>query len=419
MLDRYWFAKPVSLAIEAPVPVVSISTNEYRAGGAANVALNIKKLGGDVAILAPLGADNFGAVLSSILDAAGIKQHWLYDTEVNTITKHRVLTHKQQFLRVDFEQHYKPITINHIILDLIAEYDVIVCSDYNKGSLLNIAQIIESAKSLNKLVLVDPKGNDFTKYKNATIITPNHKEFTEIVGDIVDAEDFDNKAYELLNATKLEYLLVTCGSEGMILFGKNNYRYSAISYAQQVYDVTGAGDTVLASLAVSLSQNEAYSMAVERASHAAACVVSQVGTGFVTKEQIDNQMLNYFNQNNKKNVVHNKIISIAKIEELQKLDPAAFVDCAYYLYNIINAKDHVITKKRIADIIALNNDKVCIILSNKLNDVKHNLYNLEEIAYILSKIAVVRTVIYSLNSNIDLCHSFEQFKLSSTKQEFV
>ncbi len=298
MIDRYWFGVPKALADEASVAVLAINSAEDRAGGAANVALNIKKLGGGVAVLAPLGQDSDGVILTDMMRREGITQYWQYGNSA-TIVKHRMLSKKQQLLRVDFEQKYCPLELTQDVKDIIALHKVIICSDYDKGSLENCRKIIAYAKSLGLIVLVDPKGTNFSRYQNATMLTPNYKEFVGEVGqvDVQNTAGFHKKAFNLLQKLDLEYLLVTCGADGMVLFGPEHFVYSARSYANQVYDVTGAGDTVLASLAVSLSKNEDKTYAIERASHAAAVVVSRVGTGFATKEEVDNQIARHYSEN--------------------------------------------------------------------------------------------------------------------------
>ncbi len=395
MVDRYWFGSPNSLAAEAPVAVLGINSVEDRAGGAANVALNIKKLGGNVAILAPLGRDEVGESLKKILTQEGVSQEWIYG-EKQTICKHRILSEHQQLVRVDFEQKYNPIQLNDQIKEIIREYDVIVCSDYSKGSLNFSAQIISFANSIDKIVIVDPKGLDFTQYQDAYLLTPNYKEFTDIVGVIKDQVDFDLKAYNLLNKLNLEYLLVTCGKDGMILYGKNKFKYSASSYASQVYDVTGAGDTVIASLAISLANKEDKIQAIERASHAAAVVVSKLGTYFVTEAEINQQMEQLLDNNS------------------QALDKACkifvFENNQQYSQLLDKYSDHVVYKwssqqglfeaEHIKNIIALQHQdekKILVILDiNKNTKAAHTS---EELAYMISKISIVDKVLYGLYVN--------------------
>jgi D-beta-D-heptose 7-phosphate kinase/D-beta-D-heptose 1-phosphate adenosyltransferase len=389
MLDRYWFGVPKALAEEAPVAVLTVNKSEDRAGGAANVAINIKKLSGDinVAILAPLGQDNDGAKLKDILTRENIQQYWQYKnmshvtSAATTITKHRMLSRKQQLVRVDFEQKYHPIELNQTTKDIINNYKVIVCSDYNKGSLDNCQEIIAYARSLGKLVLVDPKGIDFTKYQTATMLTPNYKEFTDVVGH--DILNFDRNAYNLINKLELEYLLVTCGSDGMILYGKNNFKYSASSYANQVYDVTGAGDTVIASIAVSLANDQDKIDATERASHAAAVVVSKVGTGHVTIEEINNQIAKY-NDTQETSIIKNKIFNISSEQELNDFKNSTNNNIYYWDWKaeVINAT-HIKNLLKLKD----NNDKL------NPNSISVVLKNNEQLAYMISKISIVDKVI--------------------------
>ncbi|MBP9721708.1 MAG: bifunctional hydroxymethylpyrimidine kinase/phosphomethylpyrimidine kinase [Gammaproteobacteria bacterium] len=377
MVDRYWLGTPQALAEEASVAVLAVDSTEDRAGGAANVALNIRKLGGQVAILAPLGQDQDGVALGEILTAAGIEQYWQYSSRTSTITKHRMLSNKQQLVRVDFEQRSCPIELNAHTKSKIANHSVIVCSDYNKGALDKCAEIITYAKSLGKIVLVDPKGKDFSKYHNATMLTPNYKEFTEVVGEIESNNKtlFHSKAFQLIHKLELDYLLVTCGADGMALFDVNNFCYTASSYANQVYDVTGAGDTVLASLAVSLVNHEDKIAAVERASHAAAVVVSKVGTGYATKEEVDLQVAQSISKNTNNNpkrqhhIIYNWPMNIdrLRIDEINELTKL---------------------KKQRTDRLIVNLDM------NKYNST-NSVHTFEQLAYMISKISIVDSVIHS------------------------
>lgn len=379
MIDRYWFGVPKELADEASVAVLAINSAEDRAGGAANVALNIKKLGGEVAILAPLGQDADGVILTDMMRREGITQYWQYGNSA-TIVKHRMLSKKQQLLRVDFEQKYCPLELTQDVKNIIATHKVIIFSDYDKGSLENCQKIIAYARSLGLIVLVDPKGANFSRYQSATMLTPNYKEFVGEVGQVEMQEtaSFHKKAFNLLKKLELDYLLVTCGADGMVLFGPENFVYSARSYANQVYDVTGAGDTVLASLAVSLCKNEDKSYAIERASHAAAVVVSQVGTGFATKEEVDNQIARHYSETEEN--YHIKGFSDSN-------DRVIYIwpeDCS------------LLTTKEIEEMLLLkqNNPKarLTVRLSQKKTTQYQALHTKEQLLYMISKISLVDEV---------------------------
>ena len=396
MVDRYWFGQPTALAEESPVAVLSIHNAQDRAGGAANVALNIKNLGGQAAILAPIGQDKDGESLKAILSSNGIAQHWIYANN-KTITKQRILSAHQQLVRVDFEQKYHPIELNDETKEIIAQYKVIVCSDYNKGSLVNCAQIISYAKSLGKIVIADPKGLDFAKYQDAHMLTPNYKEFTDVVGSVKDQLDFDTKAYNLINKLDLDYLLVTCGKDGMVLFGRDKFKYSASSYANQVYDVTGAGDTVIASLAVSLANNEEYAHAIERASHAAAVVVSKVGTDVVTLDEINDQLAQLADNNELK--VENKIIRITaetSSTEYNNLIQSIEHHAEKVIYHWVSDVG-LFDSANIKAIIALKEaeqKKIFVILKFNYKSATDTAHTPEQLAYMISKIKIIDKVIY-------------------------
>jgi len=397
MVDRYWFGFPKALSKDAPVAVLSINTSEDRPGGAANVALNIKKFGSKVALLAPIGNDKDGDNLKNILTTEGIEQHWIYNDN-KTITKHRILSNKQQLVRIDFEKKYNPIPLDDEIKKIINSYKVIVCSDYNKGTLDNCAEIICYAKTKGKIVIVDPKGLNFGKYQEAFMLTPNYKEFTDVVGAINNQHDFDTKAYNLINKLELQYLLVTCGKDGMILFGRDKFKYSTNSYANQVYDVTGAGDTVLAQMAISFANDESKEQAVELASHAAAIVISKVGTGFVTDTEINNQIAQFTSENEAE--LEDKIVKFELQEDYNNfVDNIANLENSY-IYNWTSFKN-LFEIEHVKKINALKElySNIFVILDleqqNSQETLKiNNVHSQSELAYMISKISAVNKVLY-------------------------
>lgn len=405
MLDKYWFSSSHSLADEAPVAAVSLDSEEFRAGGAANVALNIKKLTDDkteVAILAPIGNDSDGNKLSDILNFNGVKYHWIDTHAYQTITKHRIISNQQQILRVDFEQPYQAVQLDQKVKSVINQYQVLVLSDYNKGSLDNIVDIISYAKSQNKLILVDPKGDDFSKYIGATLLTPNFKEFTNIVGECKSEQDIDSKSYQLIKKLQLEYLVVTQGSKGMSVYADNDYKYHASAYAEEVYDVTGAGDTVLASIAVGMAEGLAIDKIIELASHAAALVVNQVGTGFIARNEVNQFMVRKKIAANSSEKFSSKITEIKNRAEINLLQNEKRVYIWDYVKNnILSAENVRILKK----VYLSNKNKLKIVIINNIK-LTRCYHNIEELVYMLSNLSMVDEVIYS--KNLDLGAMLEQ-----------
>lgn len=288
MLDRYWFGEVQRISPEAPVPIAKIDKTEDRPGGAANVARNIASLGGNVGLLSVVGNDSPAKDLETVLSKYGINSTLIVDDTINTIVKLRVLARNQQLIRIDFEE--KP---SHEILaevldtyeKIISDYDVIILSDYGKGGLKHTAKMIEIANTHNKRILLDPKGKDYAKYKNATMLTPNKSELRDAVGYWKNEKELQEKAKKLKEKLNLSYLLVTRSEEGMSLFSdKGVITYPTV--AQEVYDVSGAGDTVIATLGLMLANNIPIEESVIIANIAAGVVVGKVGTATLTKNEL-------------------------------------------------------------------------------------------------------------------------------------
>lgn len=407
MLDKYWHSSSKTLSEEAPVASVVVDKTDYRAGGAANVVLNIKMLakkGTKVGILAPLGQDNDGNILNEIISQADIFSYWQYSHLAATITKHRILTNSQQVVRVDFETNYPPIVLNNALKEIIADYKVIVLSDYNKGTLNAVSEIISYARSLNKIILVDPKGQDFNKYKGATLLTPNYKEYTDVVGQ----DHLDDKAYKLIKKLELDNLLVTLGAAGMTLYNKNLNYYHACSYAEQVYDVTGAGDTVIASLAVSLEQDTPRTKAIEYASYAAALVVSQIGTCYATRLAVKQLMTERELNKTRLSIQDSKIVSITHPTEVRELfNNNQFINNIKIIYwNYV--KDNVLNANNLKNLIHGQQQSWVIIDNYDHAQIVDCAHNLEELAYCLSQVAAVNKVIYSKKIDLKLLIEQEQ-----------
>lgn len=294
MLDRYWFGDVNRISPEAPVPIAKINKIEDRPGGAANVARNIASLGGNVSLLSVVGVDEPAIVLEKLLIEENVNTIFKKDASISTIVKLRVLAKNQQLLRIDFEEKPSHEILSEILdqyESIIKNYEVVILSDYGKGGLSHTVKMIDIAKMHNKKVLVDPKGSDYSKYANATIITPNRSEMRDAVGNWKDENDLENKANQLKQDLRLNYLLVTRSEEGMTLFANETYNYP--TFAQEVYDVSGAGDTVIATLGLMIANNADITEAVEIANFAAGIVVAKLGTATVRKEELINHMINY------------------------------------------------------------------------------------------------------------------------------
>jgi rfaE bifunctional protein kinase chain/domain len=288
MLDRYWFGEVSRISPEAPVPIVKVERTEERPGGAANVARNAAALGADVALLSVVGDDEPGGTLRQLVEDAGVTANWHRDGSIATTVKLRVIGRQQQLLRVDFET----LPSREVLLDKLADYrrmladrNVIILSDYGKGGLAHIAQMIEFARAQGKLVLVDPKGDDYARYSGASIVTPNQSELREVVGRWKSEDELTAKAQALREKLGLQALLVTRSEEGMTLYERDRVRHEP-ARAREVFDVSGAGDTVIATLGVMLGAGVSLDRAVAIANHAAGIVVGKLGTAVVDPQEL-------------------------------------------------------------------------------------------------------------------------------------
>jgi rfaE bifunctional protein kinase chain/domain len=288
MLDRYWFGEVSRISPEAPVPIVKVERTEERPGGAANVARNAAALGADVALLSVVGDDEPGGTLRQLVEDAGVAANWHRDGSIATTVKLRVIGRQQQLLRVDFET----LPSREVLLDKLADYrrmlvdrNVIILSDYGKGGLAHIAQMIEFARDQDKLVLVDPKGDDYARYRGASIVTPNRSELREVVGGWNSEDELTAKAQALREKLGLQALLVTRSEEGMTLYERDRVRHES-ARAREVFDVSGAGDTVIATLGVMLGAGVSLDRAVAIANQAAGIVVGKLGTAVVRPEEL-------------------------------------------------------------------------------------------------------------------------------------
>ena len=295
MLDRYWWGSVTRISPEAPVPIVDLHHSTFAPGGAANVAANIAGLGAEAFLLGSVGVDHEGDTLVELLRSSGVSpQHLVQDSTRQTSVKTRIIAHSQQVVRVDNEtssehspdhqtQLWETLTV------LLSDMDAVILSDYAKGLLSPdlVRRIIEKGKELGKLVLVDPKGKDYSRYKGATLITPNRREAAEACNLSEDLPDLINIAgNRLLDELQLAMVLITQSEEGMTLFRIGEDPVHLSTTAKEIYDVTGAGDTVIACIGVALGAGMDFIDAASLANLSAGLVVEQVGTTAITREML-------------------------------------------------------------------------------------------------------------------------------------
>jgi D-beta-D-heptose 7-phosphate kinase/D-beta-D-heptose 1-phosphate adenosyltransferase len=289
MLDRYWSGSTSRISPEAPVPVVKVSDIEDRAGGAGNVALNIASLTAQTSLLGLVGSDENAQVLTTTLRHNNIKTLFTPIASHPTITKLRVLSRNQQLIRLDFEESFEDADNSGMLENYkqqIDDCDVVLLSDYGKGALHDIEEFIAIANTHGKPVFIDPKGSDFKRYSGATLITPNMSEFEQVVGPCKDEAELLTKGFELLNTIGLDALLVTRSEKGMTLFQKGEHPVHLAATAREVYDVTGAGDTVISVLAAAYAAGSPLAEATALANAAAALVVAKLGTATVSLAEL-------------------------------------------------------------------------------------------------------------------------------------
>lgn len=288
MLDRYWFGEVERISPEAPVPVVRVARREDRLGGAANVARNVAALGGHVTLVGVLGQDEAGDSVRRLSTEAGIQGDLIADNELHTTLKMRVLGRQQQLLRVDFEQHPSQASLDAVDAALarhLANHDIVVLSDYAKGVLTRVESLIALARSAGIPVLVDPKGDDYSRYRGATLVTPNRSEMQQAVGRWNSEAELTDRAQRLRADLDLEGLLVTRSEQGMTLFSDAG-RDHTDAQAHEVFDVSGAGDTVLATLAVTRAIGLPWAEAMGWANKAGGIAVGKLGTSVVTAAEL-------------------------------------------------------------------------------------------------------------------------------------
>ncbi|MGZ5122770.1 MAG: D-glycero-beta-D-manno-heptose-7-phosphate kinase [Burkholderiales bacterium] len=288
MLDRYWFGDVARISPEAPVPVVKIDRIEERPGGAANVARNAAALAAHVSLLSVVGRDEAGASLRKLLRLDRVSAQLQTDAALRTTIKLRVIGRQQQLLRVDFEAPPSHEALASKLRDfrsLLTTTNSVILSDYGKGGLAHIVEMIRMARAAGKPVLVDPKGDDYSRYRGATLITPNRSEFRAIAGSWTTEAELTRKANQLLRELRIGALLITRSEEGMTLY-RPGRRLHVAAQAREVFDVSGAGDTVIATLGVMLARGADLEDAVRFANRAAGIVVGKFGTAVVRPEEL-------------------------------------------------------------------------------------------------------------------------------------
>jgi D-glycero-beta-D-manno-heptose-7-phosphate kinase len=288
MLDRYWFGDVSRISPEAPVPVVKIERVEERPGGAANVARNAVALGAKVGLLSVVGSDEAGQTLAKLVAGSNIDASLYEDGQLNTTVKLRVIGRQQQLLRIDFENSPAHEVLEAKLAEFVQrlpQCDVVILSDYGKGGLAHITEMIRLARAAGKPVLVDPKGDDYARYAGASIITPNRAELREVVGRWRDEADLQQRAEKLRAELGIDALLVTRSEEGMTLFTAEGTSHEA-AQAREVYDVSGAGDTVIATQAVMMASGLGLAESMKLANRAAGIVVGKLGTAVCTLDEL-------------------------------------------------------------------------------------------------------------------------------------
>ena len=292
MLDRYWFGDVDRISPEAPVPVVRVQHSDERLGGAANVARNIAALGAQARLMGVVGDDEAGKTVHALVHRAGIQDQVFDDARAKTTVKLRVLGRQQQLLRADFES----LPDHEVLMEKLDQYKAslsnvkaVVLSDYGKGGLLHIQEMIAAAKAQGVMTLVDPKGDDYDRYRGAFLLTPNRSEFAQVVGRWSSEDQMTEKAHALRSRLGLEHLLVTRSEEGMSLYSASQGTPTQVhiaARAREVFDVSGAGDTVIATLAVMLASGAPVSEAMDVANRAGGIVVGKLGTATVTVDEL-------------------------------------------------------------------------------------------------------------------------------------
>ena len=288
MLDRYWFGAVDRISPEAPVPVVRVTREEERLGGAANVALNVKTLSAQATLLTVVGDDEPARKLRQLLEQQGVTALLGSDPQLYTIVKLRVIGRSQQLIRIDFENQPDHEVLSGMLSDyerVLPNHDVVLFSDYGKGGLTHIPRMIELARAAGKPVLIDPKGSDYSRYAGASVITPNRAELAQVIGAWTSEAQLHERVQALRQAHRIDALLLTRSEDGMSLFDDAGHA-QVPAQAREVFDVTGAGDTVIATLAAMVACGVSLREAMPVANRAGGIVVGKFGTASVSFEEL-------------------------------------------------------------------------------------------------------------------------------------
>ena len=288
MLDRYWYGAVDRISPEAPVPVVRITREEERNGGAANVAYNVVTLGAQASLLTVVGEDEASHKLEALVAKTGIRTHFARDADLKTTVKLRIIGRQQQLLRLDFENTPKSELLasqTATFAQLLPQHDAILFSDYGKGGLAHVSDMIAQARAVGKPILIDPKGSDYSRYQLANVITPNRAELQQVIGSWTDEDDLRTKAQNLRHQLHLDAVLLTRSEEGMTLFDADGQLHVS-AQAREVFDVTGAGDTVIATMAALVGAGLSMRDALPLANRAGGLVVGKFGTATVSFEEL-------------------------------------------------------------------------------------------------------------------------------------
>ena len=390
MLDKYWKGNVTRVSPEAPVPILNAQHVEFRAGGASNVTLNLASLGAYVSLFGIIGKDKAGEKLCDLLNHNQINNNLIVKKNFQTTVKVRFIDSNHQLLRVDHEEKNTNVkfNINNLLRRSITDSKLIIFSDYGKGVLNEIPTLIKLSKSLKKISVVDPKGGDFVKYNGATIITPNFLEFEKIVGPCKTTRAIELKGYELIKKHNFKYLVVTRGSKGLTVITSNNHNFHLNAEAKEVFDVTGAGDTLLATLSFFLAYDLNFVSSCNLANYAAGIVVGKTGTSTVNLLDLKDKISKYPEMSMQKNDLYS-IKNLCKYyKSLNK--KIVFTNGCFDILHVGHI--HVLNEaKKLGDIliVAINSDSSVKLLKgecrpiNNLESRINMLENIKSVDYVI------------------------------------
>jgi len=387
MVDKYLIGSTERISPEAPVPVVNVENEERRLGGAANVASNLSSIGCDVTLIGLVGKDNQGEFVVSELKSKQIKNEVIVDSDIQTITKLRILSKNMQLIRLDFEKKIPNNKQDYLIKKfkkIIQKFDLVIFSDYAKGSLFKINELIKTCNEFNIPTLIDPKQKNTEIYRGATFLKPNFLEFQAMIQSVPNSEEIKVKALDLIQKLNLKALIITNGSKGISLFEKDGKVFEQKAFANEVYDVTGAGDTVIAVLGAFLACGTDLKKSIFFANKAAGIVIGKLGTSFITKEDLTD-----INFRSKKFLKIDQLIKIVENKKEKNLKITMTNGC----FDIIHAGhiNYLEKSKKLGDflIVALNSDASI----KKIKGDKRPINNLEDRIAVLSALRCVDYIV--------------------------